>query len=168
MSQENQDYCYFDIQGLEGMGIIFNGKRVVFTGISVYTELEKYRDNEILMRFLNEDFHFFFDDNVPKLDFYAVPALWIIGYDSAAGYFATTETDFSFQEDFPLFYISVKNQVYLIKGGSALLLTGEYHWRENLEQSGEVRIYPSRGMADKDFDIHDAGELTLLSREPNQ
>ena len=40
MSQENQDYCYFDIQGLEGMGIIFNGKRVVFTGISVYTENE--------------------------------------------------------------------------------------------------------------------------------
>lgn len=38
MSQENQDYCCFDIQGLEGMGIIFNGKRVV---LPVYLFIQK-------------------------------------------------------------------------------------------------------------------------------
>lgn len=165
MLQENEDYCYFDRQGLEGMGIIFNGKRVVFTGIAVHTESEKYRGNEALIPFSKEDFHFFFDNDVPNLNFYAVPALWIIGYDSAGGYFATTETDFSFQENFPLFYVSAENQAYLIKGDSTRFLTGEYHWRENLEQSDEIKIYTSRLMAEKDFDIHDADELDQTSFE---
>lgn len=50
-------------------------------------------------------------------------------------------------EDFPSFYISAENQVYLIKGESTRFLTKEYQWRENLERSDEVKIYPSRFMA---------------------
>lgn len=157
--------CYFDIQGLEGIGVIFHGKRVVFTGISVRTEPEEYRGHEALIPFSKEDFHFFFDNDVPDLNFYAVPALWIIGHDSAGGYFVTTETDFLFQENLPLFYVSAESQVYLIKGNSTQFLTGKYRWREDLEESDEIKIYSSRLMAEKDFDIHNADELNLTSLE---
>ena len=68
-------------------------------------------------------------------------------------------------EDFPSFYISAENQVYLIKGNSTQFLTGKYRWREDLEESDEIKIYPSRLMAEKDFDIHNADELNLTSLE---
>lgn len=163
MPQESKEYYYFDRQGLEGMGVIYNGKPVVFTGISIHTEPSKYRGNHALIPLLKEDFLFFFHDDVPSLNFYAVPALLIIGYDSAGGYFATTEMNFTFRENFPLFYITAERQVYRIKGESSWFLTGEYHWRENLEPSDAVKIYPSRLAAENDFYIHSAEELNLTN-----
>ena len=162
MPHEIEDLCYFDRQGLDGTGVIFNGKSVVFTGISIHTEPDQYRENDALTPFSKEAFHFFFDDDVPNLNFYAVPELCIIGYDSTGGYFATTAEDFSFQDNSPLFYVSAENRVYSIKGESSQLLTGQYHWRENLEPSDDVKIYPSKLMAEKEFDIHDADEINAI------
>ena len=162
MDNGNDDIFYLDRSSCGCIGIILRGKTAVFTGISVHQEPEKYRGDPVLLPlFLKQDFHFFFDKDDIHLDLYAVPCLSIIGYDSTGGYFATTEYDFSFQEDFPLFYISAERKLYSIEGNSTQFLTGAYAWKEKLKPSDAVKIFTSKQMAQKEFTIHDISELDV-------
>lgn len=143
--------------------ILLKGKQVVYTGCTLHQEPAKYRGAEALQPLLEEDFHFFFEDEDPDVRLYAVPELLILGYDSAGGYFATTRMDADFREDFPLFYLSSERKLYAVEGESRRLLTGKWNWRENLRPSGEVKLYLSREMAEKELEIHDLKELNLPS-----
>ncbi len=152
---------YLDRTGMEGFGVIVGGKSVVFTGVSVHQEPERYRAHEVLTPFWKEDFHFFFGQEGPQQNFYAVPAILVLGYDSAGGYFITTETDVSFEKNFPLFYLSTEQKVYFLTEESSRFLTGEYRWRESLQPTDAIRIFPSREKAEEEFQIHDRRELDL-------
>ncbi len=154
MSQAEDNY-YLDKESLNGIGVILRGKNIVLTGVSVHQESVRYRENDALTPFLKEDFYFFFDDEKPHLNFYAVPAILVLGYDSAGGYFAATDDDFSFEENFPLFYISAQKQAYFITEESSRFLSGEYRWQKDLRPADRIKIYESRQMAEKDFEIHD-------------
>lgn len=145
----------------ECIGIMMKDKQVVYTGCTVHREPARYRETEALTPFLQEDFHFFFDDQDPGVELYAVPEVLVLGYDSTGGYFLTTCMDVSLGEDFPLFYLSAERVLYAVEGESSQLLTGEYRWREGLRPSDAVRVYPSREAAQKDFTIHDLNELNL-------
>ena len=157
MKEENSNGSnyYLDKESLNGMGVILRGKTIILTGVSVHQESARYRESDALTPFLKEDFHFFFDDEEPRPGFYAVPAVLILGYDSVGGYFASTEDDFSFEGNFPLFYISAQRQVYFITEESRRLLSGEYRWQRELQLTDLIKIYGSRQMAEREFEIHD-------------
>ena len=151
---------YFDAPK-DCVGILLSGKQVVYTGLTVHQEPARYRDCGALAPFLQEDFHFFFEDVEPDVALYAVRQVLILGYDSAGGYFASTQMDVALDENFPLFYISRERNLYQVEGESSQLLTGTFRWRERLRPSEAVRLYPSREMAQRDFAIHDLAELHL-------
>lgn len=147
----------------DGMFIITRkSQKTVFTGISLHSEpAEARKRDDILKRFQKEDFYPFFDDETPHLNMYAVPILLIFGHDSRGGYFATTDSDISyFTKSFPLYYISCESDVYKIDADSMLLISGELDWKAHLIPTDAVKIYSSRQMAEKDYWIHDIGEVT--------
>lgn len=156
---DGDQVIYFDMPKEECVGVIWEGKQVVYTGGLIHQEPAAYRDMKELEPFLRVDFHFFFEDEKPDVEIYAVPELLVLGYDSAGGYFATTRTDADFTENFPLFYLSQEGRLYLVEGGSGQLLKGT--WRDKLRPSDAVKVYPSRAMAEQDFSIHDLSELNL-------
>lgn len=157
---DDEKVMYFDAPA-GCVGIAMADKRVVYTGCTVHQEPARYREAEALTPFLREDFHFFFDDQDPGVELYAVPEVLVLGYDSAGGYFLTTCMDVRLEEDFPLFYFAADRVLYAVEGESSRLLTGEYRWRDRLRPSDAVRVYPSREAARKDFTIHDLNELNL-------
>lgn len=158
---------YFDAPVNECVGVIWQGRQVVFAGLSVHQEPARYRGSEVLAPFLQEDFHFFFEDEQPDLPIYAVPRILILGHDSAGGYFASTRMDVSLNETFPLYYLAKNGGVYQVEGDSRELLSGTFQWRECMRPSDAVKLYPSREMAQRDFCIHDLRELHLPGT-PNQ
>lgn len=143
------------------VGIAIPGRQVAYTGLRVHQEPARYRGSEALAPFLQEDFYFFFEDEEPDVSLYAVPRVLILGYDSAGGYFASTQMDVRLDENFPLLYISRERKVYQVEGESSLLMTGTFRWRECLRSSGAVKLYPSRVAAQRDYLIHDLAELDL-------
>lgn len=136
---------YFDKPN-ECIGICYRSKKVIFTGMTIYSEPVKSRNEESIKLFSKEDFHFFFDDEIPNLKMYAIPALLILGYDSCGGYFAAIDGDISFDESFPLYYISFKRIVYRIEGDRKLLPTGKLNWKEHLVKADDIKIY--QGLSD--------------------
>lgn len=156
---DGNQVIYFDAPKEECVGVIWKGRQVVYTGGSVHQEPAAYRGVKELEPFLRVDFHFFFEDEKPGVEIYAVPELLILGYDSAGGYFAATRSDAGFTENFPLFYLSKEMKLYAVEGGSSQLFAGT--WRDKLQPSDAVKVYPSRAMAERDFVIHDLSELHL-------
>lgn len=157
---KQMETVYFDAPK-DCIGIALSGKQVVYTGLEIHREPVRYRGCQALAPFLKEDFHFYFEDEEPQIPIYAVPQVLILGHDSDGGWFASTRMDVRLEEDFPLFYISREGRVYQVEGESSRLLTGTFRWRECLRPSDAVKLYPSRAMARRDFEIHDLAELDL-------
>lgn len=157
---EDEKVIYLDAPA-ECIGVAVKEKQVIYTGCTVHQEPARYREAEELEPFRREDFHFFFDDQDPGVELYAVPEVLVLGYDSTGGYFLTTCMDVRLDVDFPLFYLSAERVLYAVEGESSRLLTGEYCWRDRLRPSDAVRVYPSRAKAQEDFPIHDLSEWSL-------
>ena len=165
MAKENQNFYYLDKQGMAGVGIFLRGKTVVFTGTSIHRENAAYRDCPATEPFRKAGFYFFYSDDPWEPDFYAVPAVLVVGHDNAGGCFATTEPDFALGKDVPLFYISPERRAYAIQARSSRLPAGEFPWKDNLLPTDAVKIFRSRAMAEREFAIHDGKELGLETEE---
>ena len=160
MDTQQRALFYLDRESLERLGgtvgLFLPGKQVVLTGTAVHREPEALRGNPAMEPFRQEDFHFFFEGDTVRPEFYTVPAVVLLGRDSAGGWFASVGEEGAFQDNVPLFYLSAERKAYAVTGESRQFLTGNFRWRETLRPTDAVRVYASRQEAEREYRIHNA------------
>lgn len=148
---------YMDFSGTEGaVGFISDGEPVIPVGVSINAMPMsiKKKEWELYQKFAEDnDVHFLFEDNVPAVDFYAVPQVDIAATDSDGGLIASVGEVFSLSESVPLIYISHKKECFLITSDSTQFLSIASQWKKQLVPYMDVTLYPSKAAAMADFPI---------------
>ena len=82
---------YIDMSQVDGscVGVCVSGKDVIPAGTTVYSMSVEDRDEEY-QRYADEyDIHFIFDDKTVNIDFFTVPWIDIMAWESEGGYIGT-------------------------------------------------------------------------------
>lgn len=160
---------YMDFSGTEGaVGYIADGEPVIPVGVSISAMpmSVKQKEWEQYQQFAKEnDVFFLFEDNVPTIDFYAVPRVDIVATDSAGGLIGSVENTFDLSHSVPLIYLSPDRECFLITADSTQFLSMASQWKKNLVPYNGVRLYPSKEEAMADFpivNVVDTPEYQLL------
>lgn len=142
---------YMDFSGTEGaIGFISDGEPVIPVGVHVNAMpmSVKKKEWELYQKFAKDnDVHFLFEDDVPAVDFYAVPQVDIVATDSDGGLIASVGEAFSLHESMPLIYISSKGECFLITADSTQFLSIAPKWKSQLVPYDGVTLYPSKEAA---------------------
>lgn len=150
---------YMDFSGTKGaIGFISDGEPVICVGVNIdaMPMRVKKKEWELYQQFAREnDVHFLFEDNIPTVDFYAVPRVDIAATDSDGGLIASVGEAFSLQCSVPLIYISPKRECFLITADSTQFLSIAPQWKKYLVPYDGVTLYPSKEAAKADFPITD-------------
>ena len=106
---------YLDVtQANMCISVYVNNAKVVLAGTSVASMSVKHKNSEY-HRFAEEyDIQFIFDDNVPKIEFYAIPMVEIFAVDSTGGYICSLGQATNFKKEIPICYIDKDRNCYLI------------------------------------------------------
>ncbi len=123
---------------------------VIFVGTVAHWEQEKYRHSEPALRLQGLGLHFWFGA-APEPDLYTIPKTTIFAHDGGVGRFLTTEED-------DLYYWDGKTVFRICDRLQEL----PENWRETMEPTDAMEIYPSRSAAEK---VHHIYSLTELMEE---
>lgn len=150
---------YMDFSGTKGaIGFISDSEPVIQVGVSINAMplSVKRKEWELYQQFARDyDVRFLFEDDVPGVDFYAVPRLDIAATDSCGGFIASVGEPFSLQDKIPLVYISPKRECFLITEASSTFLSIASSWKEHLVPYSGVTLYPSKEAARAEYPITD-------------
>ena len=151
---------YIDMTHIpECIGLIAeNGERIVLIGVTVNAmPLSVQRKEADLYADFAEKYgiYFLFEDEIPEIDFYAVPRLDIAARDEAGGFIASVGESFSLSDSVPLVYISRDRRCYLITKDSQTFLSSVSGWKENLKPCDAVTLFTSKEQAGKVYQIID-------------
>ena len=148
---------YMDFSGTEGaVGFISDGEPVIPVGVNINAMpmSVKQKEWDIYQQFAKDnDVFFLFEDNVPTVDFYAVPRVDVAATDSDGGLIASVGESFSLSDSVPLIYISLEKKCFLITSDSTQFLSIAPHWKDLLIPYNCVTLYPSKEAAMQDFPI---------------
>ena len=148
---------YMDFSGTGGaVGYISDGEPVIPVGVSINAMPMsiKKKEWELYQQFAKDnDVYFLFEDNIPTVDFYAVPRVDVAATDSDGGLIASVGEPFDLCDSVPLVYISPSLECYLITQDSAQFLSIAPQWKKHLVPYYGVTLYPSKEAAMEDFPI---------------
>ena len=160
---------YMDFSGTEGaVGFISDGEPVIPVGVSINAMpmSVKKKEWELYQQFAKDnDVLFLFEDNVPAVDFYAVPRVDIAATCSNDGLIASVGESFDLHSNIPLIYISPTREYFLITEDATRFLSIASQWKTHLTPYDGVRLYPSKEAAKAEFPIRnvvDTPEYQLL------
>ena len=146
-----------DFSGIEGaVGFISDGEPVIPVGVSINAMpmSVKKKEWELYQQFAKDnDVLFLFEDNVPIVDFYAVPRVDIAATCSDGGLIASVGEAFDLHSNIPLIYISPTQECFLITEDATRFLSIAAEWKTRLTPYHEVKLYPSKAAAMEEFPI---------------
>ena len=147
-----KEKVYFDQSGSDGPTAIFSKEAEYIPAGTMINAMPVRHKQEVFRRFSEAlDIQFIFEDKIPWIDFYAVPYLEIIGFDSEEGWIGVLG------EDMPVIYVDSDRNCWKIADNIHLFLSLTPGWKRNLTVCKDVKIYPSLEAAKEELkfvDIH--------------
>lgn len=119
---------------------------IINAGTTIYSMPAGIREKEPEYQDLadNFDVHFIFDDNIPQIDFYAVPQVDIMATDGDGGYIGTIGQICDLESDAPVCYIDKNRVCYFAARSGREFLDHISDWKDHLQPCPEVSLYNSR------------------------
>lgn len=141
------------------IGVFANGAEVVLAGTTVNIMPVTQKNSEY-QRFAEEyDIHFIFDDNIPEIDFYAVPMVEVFAVDSLGGYIGSLGQPTDLQENIPICYIDIDKNCYLIAENGKEFLKNAHQWKKHLTPCADIELFESLKEAQKNYEFLDRVKL---------
>lgn len=119
--------------------IIYAGKFVLPMPISDRAEISLFSDEY--------DVCFIFDDNIPNLQFYPVPQLFIFAIDSFGGCFASTNIEMNIEKTAPIYYIEKNFKAHYLSPSLKKfleLVVFNPLWKKELNLPGKINLNISK------------------------
>lgn len=145
---------YLDMTHTDGcMSLFVRGAEIIQAGTTVYSMQVKDKNAEY-QKFADEyDIHFIFDDNIPVMDFYAVPRVDIMAIDSAGGYIGTIGGTSDLEGSDAICYIDSERNVFLAADNFKDFIDMADSWKTHLRPCGDVDIFCSKDEAEKVYEF---------------
>jgi len=140
---------YFDQPQPDGcIGIFLSDAQAIRAGVSISSMSVKHKNSEY--RFFADayDIRFIFDDDVPAIDFYAVPHVEIFAVDSRGGYFCMPGAA-DFESGAPVYYIDKQKKCFLLADNGQNFLKNASHWQNSAVPCADIALYASKAEAEK-------------------
>ena len=137
---------YIDMSQVDGscVGVFVSGKDVIPVGTTAYSMPVEDRDEEY-QRYADEyDIHFIFDDRMVNIDFFTVPWIDIMAWDSEGGYIGTFGGTTYMESDLPICYIDKDRKTYLIAADLKEFLENCKNWKSELKLCEAIEIFTSK------------------------
>lgn len=121
--------------------VFMKDTQLIPAGASVYSMPVSLK-NEVYEKFAREfDVHFIFDDQIPGIDFYAVPFLSIFAVDSSGGMFTSVGSLTDFESDAKIVYIAPDRKIYHLADNGKEFIESIALWRENMKPFSEAELF---------------------------
>ncbi len=146
---------YVDMSQVEGacIGVFVSGKEVVPAGTTIYSMSVEDKSEEY-QRYADEyNIHFIFDDKLLNIDFFTVPWIDIVAWDSDGGYIGTVGGTTDMESDLPICYIDKDRKIYLLASDLKEFLKNCENWKVKLKPCGEIEIFTSKEEASKKYNF---------------
>ena len=144
---------YIDMSQVDGscVGVFVSGKDVIPVGTTAYSMPVEDRDEEY-QRYADEyDIHFIFDDRMVNIDFFTVPWIDIMAWDSEGGYIGTVGGTTDMESYLPICYIDKDRKTYLIAADLKEFLGNCKNWKSELKLCEAIEIFTSKEEANKKY-----------------
>lgn len=96
------------------------------------------------------DIHFIFENDIPKIDFYAVPQFHIMATDRNGGLIGIVGGKDSLNTHLPIGYISHEHECFLIAPSGYSFLEHLDQWKQLLKPYEGLTLFDSKEMAKKE------------------
>lgn len=154
------DPCFFDYsKSTDAVSIFIKDHVVLPAGAGVYAMPVSDRNDRYKQLADLYDVHFIFSDNVPSVDFYAVPYLSIFAYDSSGGMFASVGAFADFESDAKIAYISPDRTVFLAADNGRAFILNLPSWKENLRLYSGAELFSDLEHAKEKYQFLDIEQL---------
>jgi len=148
---------YYDMNDITAgaVGVFLRDAKVMPAGVTVSSEPVAAKQDANLMQayeqFAEKDVHFFFRDDMPEIDFYAVPRLDVFAR-TTAGLLATSGESSDVEGEAPIVLIDHEKHVYRAAKNMMDLLTST-NWKDGICEEHEVLIFPNRAAAEAELEF---------------
>lgn len=145
---------YFDQTESDGPTAIFSTEAEYIPAGTVVNAMPVRHKQEVLRRFSEAlDIQFLFEDRIPWVDFYAVPYLEVIAFDSEGGWIGTMG------EGKPVVYVDADRKCWKIADNIQLFLSVTPGWKREMTPYDGLKIYPSIEAAKTELEFLDNRNL---------
>lgn len=145
---------YFDQSDCDGPTAVFSTEAEYIPAGTVINAMPVRHKQEVLRRFSEAlDIQFIFEDKIPWVDFYAVPYMEVIAFDSEEGWIGTLG------EDKPVIYVDRDRKCWKIADNIHLFLCVTPGWKRELLPCNDVTIYGSLEDAKAELEFADIHKL---------
>ncbi len=153
---------YYDkTENTDCVSIFVKDAEVIPAGTTVSSMSIKNKNKEY-QKFSEEyDINFIFDDNIPEIDFYAVPQVDVFAFDSKGGFFAAVGgiTDLDGTE--PVCYIDNNRKCFIIADSMRNFLKLASCWQKNMVPDEEITFFSTKKEAVKELEFIRSYEAVL-------
>lgn len=126
------------------MSIVLEGVKIIQAGTTIYAMPVSEKNLEYDEIAEKGDIHFIFDDNVPKVNFYAVPRVDVFATVSDGGYLATYGEITDIESHSRILYISKDGEVRIAAPHLRKLISQKKSWKNNMQKTKMVKLYASK------------------------
>lgn len=135
------------------ISVFIKDVEVIPAGTTIYSMSEKSRNDEY-QRYADEyDMRFIFDDDIPEINFYAVPQIDIFAKDSKGGFWGTLGSVTDFEEKLPICYIDRERNCFCAAGSGQEFLKSLKENKIELKPEEGVVFYDSKAVAERELEF---------------
>lgn len=146
---------YLDMTDNSCTSVFIKNTRIIPTGTTIYAMPVKDKCDAYDFLADKYNIHFIFDDNIPTIDFYAIPRIDIMATDGAGGFLGTLGEISDLNGQAPICYIDNDKNCYVIASDFRDLLNHPDNWRKHAVPCKEITLFSSKEEAMKKHEFVD-------------
>lgn len=135
---------YMDMTEAGCTALFAKDAEIVPAGTTIYSMPVKDKNPEYQRYADLYDFHFIFDDDIPSVDFYAIPFIDIVAIDSQGGYIGTVGERSDLHGDAPICYIDKDRNCYYLARCFREIVQHPENWRKTRKPLDGIEFYTSK------------------------
>lgn len=145
---------FFDLSASDGPTAVFSTEAEYIPAGTVINAMPVRHKQEVFRRFSEAlDIQFIFEDRIPWLDFYSVPYMEVIAFDSEGGWIGVLG------EALPVVYVDSKRNCWKIADNVPMFLSVTPGWKRELTPCKDVKIFSSQEDAKKELAFIEIGNI---------
>lgn len=142
---------YLDQSELKScIGIFLKDTEVINAGTTVNAMSAKHKNTEYDRYATEYGIHFIFEDDVPVIDFYAIPQIDIFATDGEGGMFGSVGEETNPRGESAIIFISDKKEVHLVAANFKEFVSRAADWKNRLQPYDGITLYESKAEAEKE------------------
>ena len=158
------EIVYFDFDEKEkefpsSESFVLKNMKPIPAGTSIFSMPDTEKNSKWKSFADKYDIHFIFDEDIPEVNFYAVPQFHIMATDSSGGLIGIIGGKDSLNTHLPIGYVSSKHECFLVSSSGFSFLENINQWKQLLKPYNALMLFSSKEMAKQEKNFLDLKQV---------